>query len=113
MPECKYRSCDVTFEITANHRGVKKEYCCQKHGDKERYLLKKDQQFIVSEGVSGKEHQEAREYASLNCLHYTKCLFGVRMKCWGCDYTEFQKDAWKHEPGVLICNETDFTDHIA
>ena len=111
MPECKYRLCHVIFESSG--RGKKKKYCCTQHRDKERYRLKMDQQFLARKGVSHEEHQMAREYAALNCLHYTKCLFGLRMSCFGCDYTEFQKDAWKHEPGVLICNETDFTDHIA
>ena len=105
MPECKYRLCHVKFEPSG--RGKKKKYCCTQHRDKERYRLRKDKQFLAKNYVSNKDYQAARDYAALNCLLYTKCLFGLRMSCFGCDYKEFKKDAWKHEPGVLIYNGVD------
>jgi len=109
MPECKYRLCHVIFE--PGGRSKKKEYCCDKHRHKERYRLKMDQQFITRECVTEKECQAAREQAILNCADYLGCLDIVyrddgNMNCHNCSKPT-TIDAWKHEPGVLICNGDD------
>ena len=116
MPECKHRFCDVVFE--PGGRSKKKEYCCTKHRDKERYLLRIGQQFIVRNGISEKEHQAAREFAIMNCLKYRDCLDAAYMDdndmgCAGCGESDMVYGAWKKEPGMLYCEDYDFTDHIA
>jgi len=103
MPECKYRLCDVTFETKTGKRGIKKEYCCPKHGKAERRLrgIEVGAARDYKNRVPAEQKQAARVHSSLNCLNYTKCLFGVRMNCLGCDKAEYQTDAFRLEPGML------------
>ena len=116
MPECKYRLCKNTFQ--PGGRSKKKKYCCTNHRDKERYRLRMDQQFIARNGVSKKEHQDARKKAILNCDDYMDCLniayrADANMNCHNCNKAT-TIDAWQHEPGVLINNDPyDYSMHIA
>jgi len=104
MPECKYRLCANTFKLNPRQRGQKKEYCCPQHGKAERRLngLELRAAKDYKNRVPAERKQAARINASINCLNYTKCLFGVRMNCLDCDKAEFQADAFRHEPGVLV-----------
>jgi len=106
MPECKYRLCENMFELNPGQRGQKKEYCCPQHGKAERRLvgLEVGAARDYKNRVPAEQKQAARVHASLNCLNYTKCLFGVRMNCLDCDKAEYQADAFRLEPGMLYHN---------
>ena len=124
MAICAWKECDNWFDGTNTNRGRKRIYCCPQC-NKYAYRSRQNERRKIArhmakgnvallDGVATK----ARIHASLTCPKYSGCInIAYRndglLGCWKCTKRIYMEDAWKHEPGVLICNETDFTDHIA
>ena len=98
MPICAYRLCDNEFE--KNIRGWEKKYCCVKHSKAERRLrlLEKQSEQDMKTKIFKKKKDAVRIEASLKCIHYQECLFGIRMNCHKGDRKELKADTWMHEP---------------
>ena len=110
--ECRYRRCKQIRKTYDKRR----RYCNRDHQQAEGRIIRalKQSQEETDQRLSRKNARiEARMDASLNCTLHRGCLDAEKLPCLNCTKKIWQKDTWKHEPGVLICNETDYTDHIA
>ena len=85
-----------------------KLYCqsqCQQATDRGTRAASQTAEQTAAKQRRKDERTEARQRASLNCECYTECLRAFKLPCWKCDRMEYNIDAWKHEPGVLVHNE--------
>ena len=105
MVKCGWPKCDIEFDETTPSPGHKRKYCCNEH-KKYAGWERVDERKIKARLELKKKREAARIYAAINCLNYTSCICNTAINCLNCESAETVKDAFRHEPGILVHDQS-------